>query len=59
MQIDSNLEEKIRISMERFESSIQASNRKHAQEKDSNPQDEIFESLSEEVGIRPRDLNPP
>ena len=44
--------------MERFESSIQASNRKHAQEKDSNPQDERFESFNEKVETRSKDLNP-
>ena len=39
--------------------SIQNSNRKPVQEKDSNPQDERYECLSEEVETRLRDLNPP
>ena len=58
-QVDSNLEKRIRISMERdLNPSIQDSNRKLAQEKNSNPQDERFESFNEKVETRSKDLNP-
>ena len=59
MQTYSNLEKRIRISMERdLNPSIQDSNRKLAQEKNSNPQDERFESFNEKVETRSKDLNP-
>ena len=38
---------------------LQDSNKKSFRKKDSNPQDERFESLSEEVETRSRDPNPP
>ena len=60
MQTDSNPNEIIQIPMEQdSNTSVQVSNRKLAQEKDSNPQDENFESLSKEVETRLRDPNPP
>ena len=60
MQTDSNPEERIRIPMKRdLNPSVHDSNRKVAQENDSNPQNERFESLSEEMETRLRDPNPP
>ena len=60
MQVDSNLTKRIRILMERdLNPLVQESNKKHAQEKDLNPQDERFKSFNKKVETRPKDLNPP